>query len=550
MELLNNSQQRVRSKHEVKNEGEHRMDDLRTENREDEVWVPQDTTASVEADQYNIYFGGNARINTVLVQNSQVGENVLTKDLLIAAMKMSEVIQTEESSTVEETGQNYTFVDLCSKAGGSCASNSFEGVCQCLLTGILGHGNYDLATLEADDDIIATINQFGTMEDLEAVLGNPVFENGTLVSAEAFVQSYFLQSQSYVEDGTVKDPANEGWEKDVFLATVQSVPDAYPTLAVDYFATRSFSDEFGGAINSDIIYVQVSYVVAFLFVAATIGKLKCGTGSRWTLALACLVAIALSTVAGMGLASAFGLFYGPVHSLLPFILLGIGVDDAFVIVNAVDRERNVKRSEEDNATIADRITRGLARSGSSITVTSATDLVAFAITATSALPSLASFSAYAAIAIFFLWLFAATFFTATLALDERRQRDNRRECLCCVTRRKEIQDDDDGGFEEGLVSKYFRFYHAPAILSKAGKVIVLLLFSGLLGFGIFGAINLSVEDTEREFIPSGSYLEGYVTAMDEYFPTQGIDLYFTFENGTQIYESRQELADLATRPLV
>jgi len=61
------------------------------------------------------------------------------------------------------------------------------------------------------------------------------------------------------------------------------------------------------------------------------GKIKCGTGSRWTMALAALVTVGLSTGASFGLSSAFGLFYGPVHSLLPFILLGIGVDDAFVI---------------------------------------------------------------------------------------------------------------------------------------------------------------------------------------------------------------------------
>ena len=118
----------------------------------------------------------------------------------------------------------------------------------------------------------------------------------------------------------------------------------------------------------------------------------------------------------------------------------------------------------------------------------------------------------------FLWLFASTFFSSTLVLDERRQRDNRRECLCCVTRRKPLQEEDDTEFKEDFVSRYFRNYHAPAILSTIGKMLVLLIFAGLLAFGVYGALNLTVEDTERAFIPSDSYLQDYFDAADEYFP--------------------------------
>ena len=32
------------------------------------------------------------------------------------------------------------------------------------------------------------------------------------------------------------------------------------------------------------------------------------------------------------MSSIFGVKYGPVNSILPFLLLGIGIDDAFVIV--------------------------------------------------------------------------------------------------------------------------------------------------------------------------------------------------------------------------
>jgi predicted RND superfamily exporter protein len=526
-----------------------------TENRGEELWVPQDTTAEQETIMYEGYFESTSRFNSIIVQSSASDEegngktNVLEKESLLAAMRLHQEIETKTSSV---DGEDYDLLALCVKAGGSCVSG-FEGICQCLVTSILRQWNYNLTTLENDDNYMETLNAYGK-EDLQAILGGVVFDDDeNVVSAQAFYLSYFLQDRSEVANGSEEDPINEGWEQDVFLDTLLEADQNYPALSLDYFAARSFGDEFGGAISGDLVLVQISYVVAFLFLGATMGQIKCGTGSRWTMALAALVMIGLSTAAGFGLSSAFGLFFGPVHSLLPFILLGVGVDDAFVIVNAFNRERRkgTKRTSETNEDLAQRSSRALARAGASITVTSLTDLVAFAISSSSALPALASFCAYASISIFFLWVFASTFFVGTMVLDERRQRDNRRECLCCLTRKISIDEEKDNGFEEDLISRYFRNYHAPAILSKVGKLFTLIIFSGLFGFGIYGTLNLSVEDSERSFIPADSYLNDYFDAADEYFPSQGIDVYFTFEGGKSqaisIYEARQGLADLDTR---
>lgn len=395
-------------------------------------------------------------------------------------------IEKNETTLDDKT---YTFLDLCTPVGGNCAS-TYGGVCNCLISSILKLWNYDLNTLENDSDILNTINSGYNKTDLEAALGKAEFDDGDkLLSAKAFTISYFnvdrVDESDSETEGFEADPINDAWEGDVFLKTLQeSVPEKYTSLKVDYFAGRSFSDEFGDAITGDLLLVQISYCVVFLFLGANMGKAIPGPGSRWTMSLAALFTVGLSIGAGFGISSAIGLFFGPVHSLLPFILLGIGVDDAFVIVNAFNRERKVPRSTESNSDIAIRAGRSLARAGASITVTSFTDLVAFSISSSSSLPALASFCGYAAVAIFFLWFFASTFFTATLVLDERRQRDNRRECLCCVTRKKEMEEEEEG-FQEGFVARYFRNYHAPAILSPFGKIIVLVFHAGLLGFGIW-----------------------------------------------------------------
>lgn len=76
-----------------------------------------------------------------------------------------------------------------------------------------------------------------------------------------------------------------------------------------------------------------------------------------------------------GICSAFGVPYGPVHSILPFLLLGIGIDDMFVIVQCW----NNLTSEDIKNPLHVRIGTALKHAGVSITITSITDFAAFAV---------------------------------------------------------------------------------------------------------------------------------------------------------------------------
>jgi Niemann-Pick C1 protein len=46
--------------------------------------------------------------------------------------------------------------------------------------------------------------------------------------------------------------------------------------------------------------------------------------------------VVLGIIVSYGFCSAIGLFFGPMHNVLPFLLLGIGIDDMFVIVQSWD----------------------------------------------------------------------------------------------------------------------------------------------------------------------------------------------------------------------
>lgn len=82
----------------------------------------------------------------------------------------------------------------------------------------------------------------------------------------------------------------------------------------------------------------------------------------------------------VGICSLIGIPYGPIHTSLPFLLLGLGVDDIFVF-NAYWKQIHTDELIFRKS-LAERIGLTLGRAGSAITITSFTDIVAFLIGAT------------------------------------------------------------------------------------------------------------------------------------------------------------------------
>jgi Niemann-Pick C1 protein len=130
---------------------------------------------------------------------------------------------------------------------------------------------------------------------------------------------------------------------------------------------------------------------------------------------------------------------------LPLILLGIGIDDAYVVTGAFDRETRVSPNEPAEA----RIYSAIHRAGMSITVTSMTDFCAFMLGSITRLPAIKYFCQDAAIAIIFIYFAHLTVFPALLALDDARQRAHRLDMAPCVVHKrtareaKAKQDADD-----------------------------------------------------------------------------------------------------------
>ena len=146
-----------------------------------------------------------------------------------------------------------------------------------------------------------------------------------------------------------------------FLEDPSSYGFEFPDINIYRFATRSFGDEFGNAIQGDIALLLIAYLILLIYVAFNLGKAgQKFVRMRVSLSLIVLVTVGISIAASTGLCSGFGLMYTPLHSVLPFVLLGIGVDDSFVIADAFD-------STDRKLNVVERTARALSNAGRTFT---------------------------------------------------------------------------------------------------------------------------------------------------------------------------------------
>ena len=105
-------------------------------------------------------------------------------------------------------------------------------------------------------------------------------------------------------------------------------------LELYMIAARSFGDTAGASIREDVSLLGMGYVVVFIFVMIMLGKFN-SVENRAVLSVVGLASIGLGIVTSYGLCLLCGATYGPMHSILPFLMLGIGIDDMFVIVQSL-----------------------------------------------------------------------------------------------------------------------------------------------------------------------------------------------------------------------
>ncbi|XP_053394032.1 protein patched homolog 1-like isoform X2 [Mercenaria mercenaria] len=459
------------------------------------LWVPKSSRVLPEKAWVDKNFPENYRFTSIIVTS----HNVLTPWAINAMYDM--YIQ----SRVFVLPGYESLNTVCVKVGNMCRVQSILELWQ--NNGTLIHKLTLADILQKVNSNIKYSPAYGTEFNLEYMLGGirrDVY--GNIVGADSITMLWVLHKKPEWEEASL------AWEKEM----IDMALSPWPHLLRCYvYATRTFDDEGYGAVNADVSLLTAGFIIVFVFIIMVLGKFNL-VENKLYVSLSGILTIGLAILFCYGLAMAFGFIYGPIHSLMPFLLLGIGVDDMFVIVGAW---KNLTE-EEKKQPVPEKIAITLKRAGVSITVTSVTDIVAFGIGGSTVIPALSAFCAYAALGILGLYLLVSTFFVAILTLDEYRISQCRNSVIFCYKHKNYTPVECS---RKELVASFIKQVYAPTLMKLSCKISVVIATGVLVCVNIWSFTKLRQDFNLYDYIPSDSYATEYINAQMTFYPDRGYD---------------------------
>jgi Niemann-Pick C1 protein len=237
--------------------------------------------------------------------------------------------------------------------------------------------------------------------------------------------------------------------------------------------------------------------------------------------------------------------------ILPFVLFGVGLDDAFIICGGYDRTDPTKEPE-------DRIHATIKDIGISITISTITTTLAFGIGCISSIPVIYWLCLYAFPTILLVYFYQVTFFIAWIVLDDRRIKQRHRDCCWCISvgetsEVSEPQDQEESRRDpkdQTSVTERFMLKYAEYLLRPWVKLTVVLAFTALLCAGAISASNLTQSFSFTDVLPNDSYLTDFFDALDDYTDRSSISPLIYFRNVDQSDKNIQEQMESYINDLV
>ena len=425
---------------------------------------------------------------------SKDGGNILTMT------KMTEVFQIADDvrALVDDDGRKLE--DLCLRVQGNC-----------LTAGVVRYfgSTADFSTVSSDAEILAKVNSESFPDGGDAFPSDSM--GGITLNAGGNVTGALAVRVDFLLDADKEKMLT--WELTFakFFTKNDLTEQKYEHVNVFVMAERSQDDELSRTVSADIPLFAVAFVLMGTFTSIFLGKPLSWTQSRRLLGLCEFYLVVFGSVAGYGVSMLMGVKFTVLHQILPFILVGIGIDDAFVISGAFD-------ATDPDLSISDRMEKAVRRVGVSITLTKITSLASFLLGATSAFPSVQYFCIYAAVCCFFIWFLHLTAFCAMLALDARRAQAMCIDPLPCIRARASCLPVKEEQKHESRLGNGLAAMIRMLTQHWTGIVITLLLFLTVAGVSLWQvSLGLGTDFDITDLTPDQSYLREFYNEERRHF---------------------------------
>ncbi|KAM6149068.1 NPC intracellular cholesterol transporter 1 [Erethizon dorsatum] len=316
----------------------------------------------------------------------------------------------------------------------------------------------------------------------------------------------------------------QAWEKE-FIHFVSNYKN--PNLTISFTAERSIEDELNRESNSDVFTIVISYAVMFLYISLALGHIRgcCRflIDSKISLGIAGVLIVLSSVACSLGLFSYIGIpLTLIVIEVIPFLVLAVGVDNIFILVQTYQRDERLQ-----GETLDQQLGRVLGEVAPTMFLSSFCETAAFFLGGLSAMPAVHTFSLFAGMAVFIDFLLQVTCFVSLLGMDIKRQEKNRLDILCCV------RGANDGRSVQASESCLFRFFknsYSPLLLKDWMRPLVIAVFVGVLSFSIAVLNKVEIGLDQSLSMPDDSYVTEYFRSLGQYLHA-GPPVYFVLEDG-------------------
>ncbi|XP_040027368.2 NPC intracellular cholesterol transporter 1 [Gasterosteus aculeatus] len=484
------------------------------------------TTPIVDPFLYSPYFGGS---------DVPFGA-ILRKDILHQVLDLQLDI---ESLTATYEGQTVTLKDICLAPLAPYNTN-------CTILSVLNYfqNSHDVLDHSAGDDFFvyadyhshflycvsapASLNDTTLLHDpCLGTYGGPIFpwlalggyDETNYNNATALVVTFPVNN--YLND-SVRLGKARAWEKE-FVKFMKNFKN--PNLTVAFSAERSIEDEIDRESKSDISTIVVSYVIMFVYISLALGHInscrRLMVDSKISLGISGILIVLSSVSSSLGIFSYCGIpLTLIVIEVIPFLVLAVGVDNIFIVVQAYQRDERMPQEE-----LHQQIGRILGDVAPSMLLSSLSETVAFFLGALSNMPAVRTFSLFAGLAVFIDFLLQISCFVSLLGLDARRQEANRLDIFCCA-KLPEGQETRTDSF----LFRFFKKIFAPFVLKEWVRPIIVAVFVGMLSFSIAVVNKVEIGLDQKLSMPDDSYVLDYFKNLTMYLHT-GAPVYFVVEDG-------------------
>ncbi|XP_050403061.1 protein patched homolog 1 isoform X2 [Patella vulgata] len=191
------------------------------------------------------------------------------------------------------------------------------------------------------------------------------------------------------------------------------------------FSYTSLLDIIKDFSSISVVRVVMGYVLMFVYALLSLLKWNDAVNSQSGIGMAGVLLVSLSVAAGLGICSVLNIkFNASTTQIIPFLALGLGVDDMFLIAHTyAEHAKDIPFPYQTGEC--------LKRTGVTVLLTSLSNMLAFFTAAIIPIPALRAFSLQAALLVFFNMGSVLLIFPAIVSLDLVRREDKRLDVLCC-----------------------------------------------------------------------------------------------------------------------